>query len=85
MRWIVQLLSSRFKESHSISLVEDNGQTLCHSHLDQLLAVWEWRSGPTPWLVMKSNAGIEKKMNIKIKSLFESKIVRFELDTPPDF
>ncbi len=22
-------------------------------HLDQLLAVWEWRSGPTPWLVMR--------------------------------
>lgn len=21
-------------------------------HLDQLLAVWEWRQGPTPWLVM---------------------------------
>ncbi|MBX9585026.1 MAG: hypothetical protein K2X87_32375, partial [Gemmataceae bacterium] len=20
-------------------------------HLDQLLAVWEWRSGPTPWVV----------------------------------
>lgn len=22
------------------------------AHLDQLLAMWEWRSGPTPWLVM---------------------------------
>lgn len=22
------------------------------SHLDQLLAVWEWRMGPTPWLYM---------------------------------
>ena len=22
-------------------------------HLDQLLAVWEWRAQPTPWLVMK--------------------------------
>jgi len=22
------------------------------SHLDQLLAVWEWRSAPTPWLIM---------------------------------
>lgn len=62
---IVQLLSSRFEDSHSISLVEDNGQRyldpmpawfMNFSHLDQLLAVWEWRSGPTPWLVMKSNA-----------------------------
>jgi hypothetical protein len=25
-------------------------------HLDQLLALWEWRSGPTPWLVMASRA-----------------------------
>jgi len=24
------------------------------AHLDQLLAVWEWRSGPKPWLVMKT-------------------------------
>jgi hypothetical protein len=22
-------------------------------HLDQLLAVWEWRAAPTPWLVMR--------------------------------
>jgi len=27
------------------------------AHLDQLLAVWEWRSGPTPWLVMKAHKG----------------------------
>jgi hypothetical protein len=26
------------------------------SHLDQLLAVWEWRAGPTPWLVMTPKA-----------------------------
>ena len=26
------------------------------AHLDQLLAFWEWRSGPTPWLVMKSQS-----------------------------
>ncbi len=23
-------------------------------HLDQLLALWEWRMGPTPWLIMAS-------------------------------
>jgi hypothetical protein len=23
------------------------------SHMDRLLAIWEWRSGPTPWLVMR--------------------------------
>ena len=22
-------------------------------HLDSLVAVWEWRASPTPWLVMK--------------------------------
>jgi hypothetical protein len=25
-------------------------------HLDQLLAVWEWRTGPTPWAVMVRKA-----------------------------
>jgi len=57
----VDLLISRFSESHTINLVEDNGQRELRempdwfmklAHLDQLLATWEWRSGPTPWLVM---------------------------------
>jgi SAM-dependent methyltransferase len=26
------------------------------SHLDRLLAVWEWRAAPTPWLVMRPKA-----------------------------
>ncbi|MBX3485714.1 hypothetical protein [Phenylobacterium sp.] len=26
------------------------------THLDQLLAVWEWRQQPTPWLVMRPKA-----------------------------
>jgi hypothetical protein len=26
------------------------------SHLDQVLAAWEWRSRPTPWLVMRPKA-----------------------------
>jgi hypothetical protein len=30
---------------------------LCNlAHRGQLLATWEWRSGPTPWLVMRSRA-----------------------------
>jgi hypothetical protein len=58
---ITQLLQQRFSHSHHITLVEDNGQRQLLddpawfrnlAHLDQLLAVWEWRSGPTPWLVM---------------------------------
>ena len=63
MPGITQTLIDRFKGTHQISLVQDNGQRRLNrmpnwfnnlSNLDQLLAVWEWRSGPTPWLVMKS-------------------------------
>jgi hypothetical protein len=59
---ITQLLIDRFKDTHTITLVQDDGQRqlvspppwfLSLAHLDQLLATWEWRSGPTPWLVMK--------------------------------
>lgn len=58
---VTQLLIDRFKGSHHITLVQDDGQRrldkpphwfLNLAHLDQLLATWEWRSGPTPWLVM---------------------------------
>ncbi len=58
---ITQLLIDRFKDTHTITLVQDDGQRqlvsprpwfLSLAHLDQLLATWEWRSGPTPWLVM---------------------------------
>lgn len=60
---ITQMLVDRFAETHVITLVEDNGQRQLNTapawfkqlaHLDQLLATWEWRSGPTPWLVMKA-------------------------------
>jgi hypothetical protein len=59
---ITQLLIDRFKDTHNITLVQDDGQRqlikppqwfVNLAHLDQLLATWEWRSGPTPWLVMK--------------------------------
>lgn len=54
-------LIERFDSSHRVSLIEDDGQRSLEeapewfmnlAHLDQLLATWEWRSGPTPWLVM---------------------------------
>lgn len=60
---ITQMLIDRFSATHDIILVEDNGQRQLGkmpawfnnlAHLDQLLATWEWRSGPTPWLVMKA-------------------------------
>jgi len=64
---ITAMLMARFKDSHDITLVQDDGQRQLQTppqwfmnlaHLDQLLATWEWRSGPTPWLVMKAKAHI---------------------------
>jgi hypothetical protein len=63
---VTRLLVDRFKASHDITKVDDDGQRQLANppawfnnlaHLDQLLAVWEWRSGPTPWLVMKARKG----------------------------
>jgi hypothetical protein len=60
---ITEELLRRFSSSHEITLVPDDGQRrlenppawfLNLAHLDQLLATWEWRSGPTPWLVMRT-------------------------------
>jgi|TARA_B110000037_G_scaffold141843_1_gene160488 hypothetical protein len=62
---ITKRLIERFKSSHNIQLIEDDGSRQLVdpptwftklSHLDQLLSTWEWRSGPTPWLVMHSKA-----------------------------
>lgn len=59
-------LVRRFAASHDIQVIADSGQRqlaqappwfLQLAHLDQLLATWEWRSGPTPWLVMRARAG----------------------------
>ncbi len=56
-------LCSRYHETHNLQRIEDDGQrdlaTMPNwffklSHLDQLLCVWEWREGATPWLIMKS-------------------------------
>jgi len=60
---ITQALIDRFKATHHITVVTDDGQRQLQNppawfvnlaHLDQLLATWEWRSGPTPWLVMRA-------------------------------
>jgi hypothetical protein len=60
---ITQTLLDRFSATHHITVVPDDGQRQLHNppawflnlaHLDQLLATWEWRSGPTPWLVMRA-------------------------------
>ena len=60
---ITNTLVSRFQDTHKITVIKDNGfRNLCEmpswfqnmSHLDQLLSIWEWRSGPTPWILMQS-------------------------------
>jgi hypothetical protein len=50
---------ARFASTHDIVRVDQAPKTFDPppwfgwlSHLDQLLAVWEWRAKPTPWLVM---------------------------------
>lgn len=60
-----EIIPQRFAQSHEIALVNararevelpDVFQNL--PHLDQLLAVWEWRAGPTPWAIMRAWEGI---------------------------
>jgi hypothetical protein len=53
------LIPERFGATHGVTMVRHGGQAVelpalfeTLGHLDQLLAVWEWRSGPTPWAVM---------------------------------
>ncbi len=56
-------LIERFSPSHDIEVIGHTPQIMARpdwlktlSHLDQLIAVWEWRQGPTPWLVMRPKA-----------------------------
>ena len=58
---ITEELTKRFSSTHNIERIDDTGERSIEgvpnwfsnlAHLDQLLATWEWRSGPTPWLVM---------------------------------
>ena len=57
-------LISRFAPTHDIERFEMGPRTLPlpdwfapANHMDRLIAVWEWRAGPTPWLVMRPKAG----------------------------
>ena len=63
---VTETLKARFSKTHDIQEVADDGMREIEnppkwlnefSHLDQLLATWEWRSGPTPWLVMQKKGG----------------------------
>jgi len=57
---ILDRLVERFTPTHEIQRLDLGPRTLPlpdwfhpKTHMDRLLAVWEWRSGPTPWLVMR--------------------------------
>lgn len=57
-------IAARFEGSHDIIRVDQMpkavplpGWLRSMGHLDQLLAVWEWRRLPTPWLVMRPKDG----------------------------
>ncbi len=54
-------LARRFAPTHDIEKREQKARDVALpdlfdrlGELDRLLAVWEWRGGPTPWLVMRA-------------------------------
>lgn len=56
-------LAARFAASHKVTRIDrkldDSGLPAWMeelSDLDRLIALWEWRSGPTPWLWMETRA-----------------------------
>jgi len=56
-------LMERFSPTHDIVRVDQQSKSLDMPdwlaqlpHLDHLLATWEWRAAPTPWLVMTPKA-----------------------------
>ncbi|MGI8527334.1 MAG: hypothetical protein ACR2K5_14390 [Pseudolabrys sp.] len=56
---LTRRIPARFTATHDVTIVGHGGRDVTlpplfeqAGHLDQLLAVWEWRSGPTPWAVM---------------------------------
>lgn len=56
-------VTRRFQSTHDIVRVDTGAKVFDMpgwlaelGHLDQLLAVWEWRIAPTPWLVMTPKA-----------------------------
>lgn len=55
----LETVRARFEATHEIVRIDPGPKTIAlpeflrgASHLDQLLAVWEFRAAPTPWLVM---------------------------------
>jgi hypothetical protein len=89
IKGLTQTLLDRFSATHEITLIQNTGQRQFEvlpknyenwANLDQLVATWEWRSGPTPWMVIKSKAlkadlGIaQEEPKAKSKSKSKSKV-----------
>lgn len=63
-RGAAEELTDLFGPTHHATLVEDDGTRSFDapswlrklSHLDQLLCTWEWRSAPTPWLILTARS-----------------------------
>ncbi|MFN3582440.1 hypothetical protein [Phenylobacterium sp.] len=60
---VLEDLRGRFEATHEVLRIDQAPKTFdmpdwlrALPHLDQLLAVWEWRGIPTPWLVMRPKA-----------------------------
>jgi len=57
---VTERLIARFAPTHDIKRFDPRvekadlpDQLTGRSHLDMMLACWEWRAGPTPWLIMR--------------------------------
>ncbi len=67
---VVRRMQERFTPTHDIKVHYQKPKTLelpewlqQLGHLDQLIAVWEFRSGPTPWFVMTPKSGRSSQAN----------------------
>jgi hypothetical protein len=61
---IAARLATRFAASHAVTRIDHAigpvalpAWLASMGHLDRLLATWEWRSGPTPWLLLEPGTG----------------------------
>ena len=57
---VTERLMERFAETHDVKRIDPAvnaadlpAQIQGASHMDMMIAAWEWRAGPTPWLVMR--------------------------------
>ena len=57
---MTEMLTTRFQPTHEVTREEQPfsqpalpGWMQGLGHLDQLLAIWEWRMAPTPWLILE--------------------------------